>query len=77
LAASLGCSITQLDEATISVFDCGPYALIDNTSGDRVWHCGLPLEGVLDALHRLARERHLPADQKGEAWIGFGLAWRK
>ena len=77
LAASLGCSITQLDEETVSVFDCGPYALIDNASGDRVWHCGLPLQGILDALHRLARERHLPAEQKDEAWIGFGFAWRK
>src|SRR5262249_60600108 len=55
LAASVGCSIVQLDEETISVFDCGPYALIDNASGDRVWHCGLPLAGILDALHRLAR----------------------
>jgi len=72
LAASVGCSIVQLDEETISVFDCGPYALIDDTSGDRVWPCGLPLAGILDALHRLAHERHLPADRKGEAWIGFG-----
>src|SRR5262249_7779758 len=78
-AASLGCQIKLFDEKPRVGRDHGPYVLVCGDDNHLVVECGLPIEGIADALGCLAHERRLSYDRTEdrieEAWANLGRTW--
>jgi hypothetical protein len=69
-------SIIAVRKGKKEELDLGPFLLFCADGYHLIWCCGLPLEGIVDALNCLEREYSLPpGEDVGEAWRDFGSGW--
>ena len=68
-------AVMDAEEEPEEGIDFGQFLLFCGDGRHLIWGFGLPLEGIVDALNCLERERSLPYEKIGEAWRDFGAGW--